>query len=452
MEKHETEQEQLARERKKNAVYWAQCAQQQKTEAASYERYIQSKKAEKAKESQFGGMYKPAARQSYEQWLLADESKRHLYAEAIREEQQQKLDAANKSTLNQACLMSGNGVSGGGHSSSSGGGTKYDSSMFACDDDEDDLGGTTSMLTAEELARGMNFDEEYTPPGVQEMGTSMTAQEMSQMLCPSSRDWMNMDLNMDGEPPPPHLSYEGMMSTPSDFFNHEGDTMGLPSNSGGTKEEAATSSRPPPSKPKQSVKSAISQYNAQKNKSLLSKKSNSDASTKLFWKNSSSSKDFDITNSEPSDGEKVVTDSEMNKMKNDLKIFQTEEEMTQLLLKREEINESLEKIEDTIEKIDTKLYRHERDLDNASDNSEESNDGEKKAIISQLHAIIDKLKVSQKLAEQKKDEWDEKLFVVDRDLRKVSGQLKSLKASAALGSEDVSARLRLPDIRNKNSR
>ena len=455
LERLQAEEEELKRVRKERAEFWTKSAQQQQAEAANYDRFLQSKKEEKLREKQQRGCnYKPAARQSYEDWLLIDESKKHLYAQAIREEQllqqqMQQMQQQQHSTAGKIPIpiSHSSSMSGGG----GGGGMTYDSSMFATNDDmddEDELGGTTSMLTAEELAQGMDFDQAQ-PYGQQQQQSHddmpMTAKDMSNLMQPS-RDWMSMQTALDI----PHAS-ERLQTMPSDFYNHEEESIDLSLHTFSNITKPSSKPPPPVKNQKQSAKSAISEYNAKiksKQQQSKSKRHLSDVTTKLY--KSKSTTESDIISDDHL--VRVVTNTEMDKMKNDLKIFQAEEEMTQLLVKQNDLSESLDKIEDTIEKIDTKLYCRERDLDNTLENKE-SEDGieNTEEIISQLNTIISKLKQSQRLAELKKDELEEQMFVVERDMKKISVQLKTLKKGATLNPEqEDDSRIRLPDIRCKH--
>jgi hypothetical protein len=484
LEAQEEQEQQLAILRRERAQFWTETARAQKQEAASYDRFLVAKKEEKAREKALGESvkYKPSARQSYEEWAVKDEEKQQqLYAQAVVEEgraqaraRQQQQGGAAASQL-QGGMKSCGGVSasvnGGGGGGGGGGGMGYDSSMFAGNDDDDgddDLGGTTSVLTEEELACGMDFEGQHEgqhhlqhyqqqqqqedqcheqhehrhSPGGSEQAAVTSAEMTRMMQPPPPRDWMS--LQSDLLVPPSEHSW----SNPGDFFNDlaedsdRGRGRGYRDahvhNAGGAQggNEAKTFSKPHDlAAKKQSVKSAISEYNAKNKSRQSSKKQSTHTATSAcrLYKSSSASGDDMLDKAA-----KVVSDAEMNRMKNDLEIFQSEEEMTQLLVKQKELTDSLDKIEDTIEKIDTMLYRHERECD----------DEHSESISSQLHIMIEKLKQSQRVAEKKKEHLEEQVFVVEKEMKKVSTTLKTLKGKHATESSS----LRLPDIRNKFSR
>lgn len=431
-------EEEIKRVRADRAKFWCETARQQQQEAAAYNRFLSAKREEKEREKKTvlnggGVLYKPSARLSYEQWRDAEGRREQLFAEAVREEHEkiatvEKSDRSNKTQ--QGGHWEGSSVGSGG----------YDSSMFACGhgvDDDDDLGGTTSMLTAEELAEGMIFEEQQHRS--KEDSKAMTAAEMSHLLQPT--DWMKGG-QVSGLAP---AVRQGGCMYSSDFFNND-------DNSEAAINDLVVLAKKKPTVTKQSVKSAISEYNASKNKTKLKPRVQRNqlenvCQPELQLPKPMSDDVLPYSRDEPSSV--PVSESDIDQMKSSLMIVVAEEEVARWDVKQTALNVSLEKIEDTIEKIDTLMYCRERDLDKATNESADKEGGETCAVIAQLTGMIAKLKQSQVVAEQQKDLLDEQMFTIEQELRKATVHLKALKEPRSSWRTDVTD-VHLPHIHNKH--
>ena len=338
--------------------------------------------------------FKPNTRMSYEEWLVADESKWELHEQASAEEQATRGICPGN-------LLQQLPETGRFHDIPTGK-VKYDANMFADnDEDDDDLGGTTSSLTEAEVACGMNFDKLHEYECTHEGERDVDSSDIGRMMQP---DWMNRVV-----PPSGRSWFDGVETS-----GEVGKKLSSCEEHFGQVETKAVINQ------KKSIKSAISEYNASRKRSHRSKK-NLDAGSK-------SSKSREIH----SESDRV-TDADVDKLKSDLKMFQVEEELKQLQIKHKNLQSEVEEVEDVIEKIDKKLDGlGVKDIDN------------KEQFTLQLNKLTEKLENSQKAAEKKKDFLDDMIYNVEKEMKEVSAKLKSLRGQTLIANEDKT--LRLPAI------